>query len=70
MEEKVITLDNVLSFIAEAALVIAAVVAVFALIWGAWHTLRVALTVIVADLVCVGLYMFIDKLKEKWSSRE
>ena len=53
MKERTITGRTALELVAAVVLGLSAVVALFALIWAAWHTFRVALTVFVA--VCLAV---------------
>ena len=65
-DEKVITAGDVLEWVAVLILAVAGIVALFALIWAAWHTFRVALTIIVCDLILIAGGLWIgDKLKRK-----
>lgn len=66
MKEITVTGRTALEFVAAVVLGLSAIVALFALIWAAWHTFRVALTVFVAVCLAVVAAEYVaDKLKHR-----
>ena len=66
MKEITVTGRAALEFVAAVVLGLSAIVALFALIWAAWHTFRVALTVFVAVCLAVVAAEYVaDKLKHR-----
>ena len=53
MDEKEVTLRDVLGYVAGFVFVVCLIVAVFALVWTAWYTFRVAVTIIL--IVCIAV---------------
>lgn len=66
MSDREVTARDVLEVVAACILAVAAIVAVYALIWSAWPTFRVAVTVIfsVAVLATAAEYVA-DKINRK-----
>jgi hypothetical protein len=63
--EPVVTLKDVLEFIASTAILICLVVIAFAIIWRNWYVVQVSLTIIVADLAICGFCWWLeDKFKK------
>ena len=64
MEEKTITGRMALEFVAAVVMGVSALVALFSLIWAAWHTFRVAVTVfVVVALASVAVEYVADVAK-------
>lgn len=53
MEEREVTLRDVIGYVAGFIFVVSVIVALFALIWAAWKTFRIAVTVIL--IVCIAV---------------
>ena len=54
-EERIITAKDVLKAVGIALLGLAAIVAIYALIWGAWPAFRVSLTIIVTLIIIAAI---------------
>ena len=63
-DEKVITLRDVLGYIAGFVFIVSGIVAAFALIWAAWHTFRVSVTVMLVVALIVGFDMVFKDYKK------
>lgn len=64
-DEKEVTVDDVLVTISGLVLIVSGIVAVFSLIWGAWYTFRVSLTVIAVTLICDAFFWWISEKTAK-----
>ena len=65
-EEKVITAETVIEAALTVVFVLAAIVAVFALIWGRWYAFKVSVSIVVGLLMAtVFAYYITDKLSKK-----
>lgn len=70
-KEKVITATDILDFVAGLILIIAGIVALFALIWAAWHTFKVALSVAIGTMILCAAGEYIHtKLHRNAGSRD
>jgi len=66
MDEKEINLTDVLGFVAGFIIAVSGIVALFSLIWAAWRTFQVSLTVIAAvSIIVVAYWLFQDFKKGK-----
>lgn len=54
-DEKIITAKDVLKAVGIALLGLAAIVAIYSLIWGAWPAFRVSLTIIVSLIIIAAI---------------
>ena len=65
-DEKEIRTRDVLDAVCGFILIVSAIVALFALIWGAWHTLQVSTTILATAVLCnVGVVFLVDKFGRK-----
>ena len=64
MEDNELTTRDVLGMLAGMVLIIASIIALFALIWAAWKVFRIALTVIAIVCLAVGLDWYIQGHKK------
>ena len=64
MDEKEITLKDVLGFVAGFIIAVSGIVALFSLIWAAWRTFQVSLTVICVVCIIVAAYCFYQDFKK------
>jgi ABC-type branched-subunit amino acid transport system permease subunit len=65
-EEKVITAEDVFWFVWWTILAIAAVVAVYALIWASWFTFRLSVTIVFTQLLATAFGYFMVETMEKF----
>ena len=64
MEDNELTTRDVLGMLAGMVLIIASIIALFALIWAAWKVFRIALTVIAIVCLAVSLDWYIQGHKK------
>lgn len=64
MDEKEITLTDVLGFVAGFIIAVSGIVALFSLIWAAWRTFQVSLTVIASVCIIVAAYCLYNDFKK------
>ena len=68
-EEKVITAEDIFWYVWYGILVIAAIVAVYALIWARWFTFKLAVTVVFSMFLAMGFAYFMVETMAKLTKK-